>query len=546
MQSAASIPDQVRVCQKLCADNGWTVAGVFADEAMSGATHLRPGFQDLQQAAMNDGIDVIVSEALDRLSRDQEHIAGLHKRMTFLGVRIVTKSEGEINEMHIGLGGTMSALFLKNLAQKTHRGLEGRVRAGKSAGGISYGYKVVRTLRADGTVTTGEREILAGEAAVIRRVFESYAQGLSPRAIAAALNKEGVPSPGNRGTAWTFSTIAGSAARLNGILNNELYVGTLVWNRQTFIDDPATGKRQARPNPRQAWVITDVPELRIIDDDLWRRVKQRQTAISSKVNPDGDEGAAPRPERARRATYLFSGLLVCGCCGGSYTLINKTRYGCSAVRNKGESICGNRATIQREEVEDRVLGGLKQKLLHPELIAVFVEEYRQAWNAAQAGASAGREKQERELAQVEKKIAGILAAIEDGMYHSSMKAKMAELEATKAQLTASLAASPEPPALRLHPSLTGLYQQKIADLSAALSDPAVKIEAAETLRGLVSEIRMIPDPEAPGGHRIELAGELAGILALGDPDTTKPPRLARAGSDSMVAGVGFEPTTFRL
>lgn len=187
-------------------------------------------------------------------------------------------------------------------------------------------------------------------------------------------------------------------------------------------------------------------------------------------------------------------------------------------------------------MEDRVLGGLKRKLLHPELIATFVEEYRKAWNAAQAGASAGREKQERELAQVDKKIAGILAAIEDGMYHPSMKAKMAELETTKAQLTASLAASPEPPALRLHPSLTGLYQQKIADLAAALSDPVVKVEAAETLRSLVSEIRMIPDADAPGGHRIELAGELAGILALGGPDTTKPPRMARAGSDSMVAG----------
>ncbi|MCK8464452.1 recombinase family protein [Aliiroseovarius sp. S1339] len=76
---------------------------------------------------------------LDRLSRDQEHIAALHKRMRFLGVDIVTKAEGEINEMHIGLGGTMNALFLKNLAQKTHRGLEGRVVAGKSGGGRSYG-----------------------------------------------------------------------------------------------------------------------------------------------------------------------------------------------------------------------------------------------------------------------------------------------------------------------------------------------------------------------------------------------------------------------
>ncbi|MCE8438211.1 hypothetical protein [Rhodovulum sulfidophilum] len=65
------------------------------------------------------------------MARDQEHIATLHKRMSFLYVSPMTKAGGEINEMHIGLGGTMSTLFLKNLAHKTHRGLEGRVRGGK-------------------------------------------------------------------------------------------------------------------------------------------------------------------------------------------------------------------------------------------------------------------------------------------------------------------------------------------------------------------------------------------------------------------------------
>ena len=98
----------------------------------------------------------------------------------------------------------------------------------------------------------------------------------------------------------------------------------------------------------------------------------------------------------------------------------------------------------------------------------------------------------------------------------------------------------------LHPCLSDLYREKIENLSAALKEPGVKLEATQILRSLVTEIRMLPDPTAPGRHGIELVGELAGILALSDADMTKPPRLARAGSDSMVAGVGFEPTTFRL
>ena len=78
--------------------------------------------------------------------------------------------------------------------------------------------------------------------------------------------------------------------------------------------------------------------------------------------------------------------LRCGCCGASYTLINKTRYGCAAARNKGDAICTNRATIERDVVEDRVLSGLKHRLLSPDLLEHFTEEYRKAFNASAAEA----------------------------------------------------------------------------------------------------------------------------------------------------------------
>ena len=103
--------------------------------------------------------DAVVAESLDRLSRDQEHVAGLYKQLSFHGVVLVTIGEGEISELHVGLKGAMSALYLKDLAQKTRRGLEGRVRQGRSAGGLSYGYRIVRTIGPDGAPTTGEREV---------------------------------------------------------------------------------------------------------------------------------------------------------------------------------------------------------------------------------------------------------------------------------------------------------------------------------------------------------------------------------------------------
>src|SRR5262249_33192253 len=152
----------------------------------TGATLLlRPGIQQLMQDAMQHRFDVLVAESLDRFSRDQEDTAGLFKRLRFLGVAFVTLAEGAITELHVGFKGTMNALYLKDLADKTRRGLRGRVEAAKSGGGRSYGYRVVRAAAAgNGQEATGEREIDEQEAEVVRRIFQAYADGVSPEQIA--------------------------------------------------------------------------------------------------------------------------------------------------------------------------------------------------------------------------------------------------------------------------------------------------------------------------------------------------------------------------
>jgi Recombinase. len=82
----------------------------------------------------------------------------------------------------------------------------------------------------------------------VLRIFTEFANGKSPRRIALALNREGIDGP--QGTGWGASTINGNAARGTGILNNELYIGRLIWNRLQYVKDPRTGKRVSRLNER--------------------------------------------------------------------------------------------------------------------------------------------------------------------------------------------------------------------------------------------------------------------------------------------------------
>ena len=317
-QREASIEDQFRICREQAKREKWKVVGTYKDAGISGASMiLRPGIQSLIQDAQVGQFDMVLAEALDRISRDQADVATFFKHLQFAGVPIVTLAEGEISELHVGLKGTMNALFLKDLAAKTHRGLRGRVQKGKSGGGLCYGYKVVKQLDARGKPIRGDREIDGAEANIVRRVFREFASGIGPRTIARTLNEEGIPGP--NGKPWGDTTIRGHVKRGTGLINNELYIGRLIWNRLRYIKDPSTGKRVSRINPKSEWLVREVPELRIVDDQLWQAVRKRQSEIAEKYE-NVTEAVRKHHKKnqlngKRRPQSLLSGLVFCGRCG---------------------------------------------------------------------------------------------------------------------------------------------------------------------------------------------------------------------------------------
>jgi site-specific DNA recombinase len=533
LQRDASIEDQVRACRARIDSEAWQLAATYTDHAMSGATRLRPGYQKLLEDGRAHAFDIVVAEALDRLSRDQEDVAALYKQLSFSGVKIITLAEGEISELHVGLKGAMNALFLKDLAQKIRRGLEGRVRAGRSGGGLSYGYDVVREFDARGEPLRGKLAINEAKAEIIRRIFEAYANGQSPRAIAAALNTDRVPGPTAK--PWGASTIYGNWRRGTGILNNELYAGRRVWNRQKFIKDPLTGKRVTRYNDANHLIVQDASELRIVSETVWQRVKQRQQLTRIAVLKD--EGNV-RSERARRPAYLLSGLIRCGVCGGGFSKRSETHYGCSTAHERGT--CSNRLRIRRDVLEASVLSGLRTHLMRPELVREFITEYQRELNRLSAAADLEHTQQREDLGRTEREIRAVIEAIKSGIRTPTMQAELLALEARKEQLVGMLKET-RPALVHLHPNLAELYREKVAKLDEELNAEAVRAEAAEVLHDLIREIRLIPEE---GQLEIELIGDLAAILALAN---KSPRQAALAGAKiTLVAGEGLEPPTLGL
>ena len=537
-QRQESIADQIELCRRYAVQQGWDVVDTYTDAAISGASRHRPGFLKLVDDAGRRRFDVVVSEGIDRLGRRLADTSDLYDRLNFHNIKLYTPHLGEITTLHIAIMGMMAQVQLKETGQKTRRSHLGLAKEGRIPGGKAYGYDVVDGDKEGG----GYRRINADEAAVVRRIFTLYADGMSPRAIARLLNDENVPGP--RGRRWVDTTIRGQVARGTGILNNSNYVGVLEWGRCEFVKDPGTGKRVARINPQEKREIVEVPELRIIDDVLWNRVKVRQEAVATEIGRDEQGNALNRVHRRR---FLLSGVLVCGVCGGRYTIMGKDRYGCAGHRNSGT--CPNDRTISRQTIEGRVLAGLKERLLGADVVAAFVEEMVVAQRRDQAEARNRRGDQERALAGIDRKIASILEAVENGMYSPALKERLSALEAERATLAAEIGAlGTEVPEMLLPANLPELYRRKIAELESVLGDGDEGMAAMEMIRSMVDRVVLSPCPSG-AGLEAQLHGDLLAILeacAEADPKRRQPASLEAGCQLSVVAGAGFEPAAFRL
>ncbi len=426
---------------------GWEVVGKFKDEALSGANASRPGYQELLAAAKRRDFDIIVVEEVSRLWRDQEEQWHAGKRLEYCGVHIVGVNDG-INTRAEGYGlllsirGAMNEEGRREIAKRTHRGLEGVARNGHSAGGRCYGYRSVPIedpSRHDQygrpVVVAVRREVDPEQAKWVRLIFERYADGHSPRRIADELNRLGVPSPGaswNRQRrdckAWASSAIYGDRKRGFGILINPLYAGLAVWNRTRRLTDPDTKARKHAARKQDEWVTREAPELRIVSPELWERVQARLAARSaSGQGKRNGTGFGP-------TKYLFSGLLKCGVCSGSYVVINYHSYGCATHKDRGEHACANGRTVPRRVVEERVLRRIKDDLHGAEFLEEFKREAARLLKLSRGTDNGNREDRQRRLAQAEREIENLMTAIKAGIITPTTKAELERLEAERERL----------------------------------------------------------------------------------------------------------------
>lgn len=444
-QNPLSIDQQIRKCREYANCHGLTILDehIYSDLAVSGATDDRSGLKNLLNAAQSSRkpFDVLLVDDTSRLSRKLADSLRIHEHLQFARVRVVFIAQGidtssEQSELLVATHGIVDSLYIKDLAKRTFRGVEQRALQGLHTGGRVFGYRGVQIVShaecdAHGRpVVLGVKlEVDSGEAETIRRIFERYASGHSLKRVAIDLNDEGIESPqpqkGRIARSWCPSSV-------RHILHNERYRGIVLWGKTRKIRSPKTGKRIYERRPENEWRRTELPDQRIVSDELWNGVRARMRAIE---NLHGVEGMARiRRGRALSSPYLFTGLLECGQCGGSVTVVSgqwknrgDSRYGCSMHAYRGPSVCANVLLIGRRDLEGQLLAGLQERVLHPDVVTYTLRQFEKELLQISKASKPAEEALRRQEAELSRQLTHQVRALADG-YSPAISAEIRRLE----------------------------------------------------------------------------------------------------------------------
>ncbi|HEX9241514.1 MAG TPA: recombinase family protein [Anaeromyxobacter sp.] len=301
-QDPRSIDDQVRNCTRYAQDEGLTWILVLKDEAISGAGDDRPGLDQLRALAKKKPLvfrHVVIDDS-SRLSRDNIDAQTLVFR-EFKAAGIVVhdvagklRSDDENAEMVWGFRGIIDAMYVRDMRKKVIRGMEGRALAGFSTGGRCYGYHAIPEENPQDSEHPRKKVIvLESEAAIVRRIFQMFLDGVGSHGIAQTLNDERISGP--RRPTWLANTI-------EHLLNSERNTGKVFWRTGEWRKHPITKKYTYKPRPKEEWLVREDPTLRVIDE----RPGMPSGSSAPRVASSGPVGRSGRRTRAGRSPACSS------------------------------------------------------------------------------------------------------------------------------------------------------------------------------------------------------------------------------------------------
>jgi DNA invertase Pin-like site-specific DNA recombinase len=531
-QSETSIEDQVRRCRDYAERLGYEVVRVYSDAAISGTHADRPGLQQLladATASRRPPFVAVIVETQSRLSRD---LLGkteiIYRDLARVGVRVLDTSgfdsTSETGEMQSAMFGIIDATYVKQVAKMTHRGMEGRALAGFWTGGRVYGYATINEPNPPNPEQPRKIPVIdLTEAEVVRRVFSMFViEKRGMKSIADQLNRDGIGAPHDHGKGhkgvrgWGHTTI-------RAMLANERYLGRWAWNTHKWTRVAGERKRRRIARPRSEHIVKLVPELAIIDRDLFDGARARlRTQTEGRGRPPGSSANV----------YLTSGLLRCGVCGSKMSVISQktkngvryARFGCSAHDSRGDAICDNALGISEMTITKALVESLRELFADPAVVRRLTLSI--ASKVAKLSKPTSSKPSDASIAEIEARIRNVTALLANRPDSPGLLAQLDDEERRLSELKAARRSTGPGQSLRA-PSETqvaGYLQDLVGTLAA---DP---VAGRAVLQDILSPVTLTPKTE-PRGYQCRAEFRLPGGLgAVG----SSAPRIEKYGSGGRI------------
>jgi len=326
----------------------WTLAGVFADEGISGTqTKKRTEFNRMIRMCKKKKIDLVITKSISRFARNTVDCLEYVRQLKDLGIGVIFEKENintlkMTSEFMIALYGSFAQAESESISKNVSWGKEKAFREGK----VPFQYKKLLGYRKG---ADGKPEIVPEEAETVRSIFNLYLDGYTLLNIAQILMDQKITTANGK-SEWTKSAI-------QSILKNEKYVGDALLQK-TFTVDCITHKVVKNNGERPMYLITD-HHTPIIDRDTFNRVQQEIARRNSK-RKISDQTKTEQGKYSGK--YALSELLICGHCGTPYRRRIWTKSGnkqvvwrCISRLEHGRRYCPDSPTIKEEQLHKAII-----------------------------------------------------------------------------------------------------------------------------------------------------------------------------------------------
>ena len=393
---------------KIMSNQEWTMAGIFADEGITGTSaRKRPEFLRMIRLCKQKKIDVILTKSISRFARNTVDCLNYIRVLRALGIAVIFEKENintleSDSEMLITLLGAFAQAESESISQNVRWGIRQAMREGKAP--MQYNKLYAYARGADGSP-----QIIPAQAGIVRRIYQQYLAGASFRMIANALEADHIPNAAGEPT-WTITAV-------RGILTNEKYCGDVL-RQKTFRSDCISGKVVRNTGQLPMYLIENHHEG-IVDRKTFDAVQAEMARRNACKSPSKKN--VPTGLSSYASKYALSERLVCGECGTLYRRCTWSKYGkkrivwrCVSRLDYGTKYCHNSPTMDEGQLQRSILAAINSTMSQKHTLIRQITGAMELELLPCSGGDMSMADMDRRMAELETQFQELLQQVADG------------------------------------------------------------------------------------------------------------------------------------